>query len=143
MKIDRIAAWTLLVGILLYFISGYGMTKGIIDPSLATKLHLSYLTYLVLTAFILHTSYAIHLAMKRWRIWTPAGKTILASLFLAFISFFIYADKFYHKSPGAPVKNDNTAASSAINNSRIILLPNNLRSPSWLNTMAKTASRLT
>ena len=36
-KIDRFAAWVLLVGMTLYFISGYGMAKGIFDASLATK----------------------------------------------------------------------------------------------------------
>jgi predicted heme/steroid binding protein len=94
-KIDRISAWTLLIGMLLYFISGYGMTKGIISASLATKLHISYLTYFVAIAFLIHTFYAVHLAFKRWRIWNNFSKTLLTLFYLFFISSFIYVDRYY------------------------------------------------
>jgi predicted heme/steroid binding protein len=94
-KIDRISAWILFVGMILYFISGYGMTKGFIDPALATKLHLSYLTYVVMVGFILHTYYAIHLAFKRWRVWNGYTKLLLLLFYLFFFSGFIYVDRFY------------------------------------------------
>lgn len=84
----------------LYFVSGYGMTKGIIDASLATKLHINYLSYIVLIAFTIHTSYAIHLAFKRWGIWNTGTKIILTSLFVLFALAFFYVDKYYQKGSG-------------------------------------------
>jgi len=100
LKTDRFFAWILFLGMFLYFISGYGMTKGIIDPSQATKLHLSYLTYIVLVAFTIHTSYAIHLAFKRWGIWNTGTKIMLISFFALFALAFFYVDKFYQKGSG-------------------------------------------
>ena len=38
-KIDRLAAWGLLLTMLAYFISGYGMTKDLIPAEPALKLH--------------------------------------------------------------------------------------------------------
>ena len=70
-KIDRLAAWLLFICLLLYFITGFSMTKGFISPTLATKLHINYLSYFILVAFVIHTSFAIHLAFKRWHFWRP------------------------------------------------------------------------
>lgn len=94
-KIDRIAAWILFVGLLLYFVSGYGMTKGIIDPSLAAKIHTQYLTYIILAAFVTHTGFAIHMAFKRWQVWNAGTKTILILFYLVFSAFFIVVDRYY------------------------------------------------
>lgn len=94
-KIDRFFAWVLFGTMLLYFITGLGMTKGIIDPTFAAKLHLSILTYVIMIAFTFHTFYAIHLAFKRWRIWNLATKSLLFLFFAAFFGFFVYVDKFY------------------------------------------------
>jgi predicted heme/steroid binding protein len=94
-KIDRISAWTLFIGILLYLISGYGMTKGIISASLASKIHLDHLAYIVIIAFVIHTYYAIHSAFKRWCIWNVFTAIILALFYLLFVSGFIYVDRFY------------------------------------------------
>lgn len=98
-KIDRLSAWVLFGSMLLYFISGYGMTKGLIDYSLAAKLHLSFLTYIVLISFITHTSFAIHLAFKRWGIWNILGKFVLITFYALFIFFFVYVDRYYVKKP--------------------------------------------
>ncbi|MFA7254081.1 MAG: cytochrome b5 domain-containing protein [Patescibacteria group bacterium] len=94
-KIDRFFAWILFGGMLLYFVSGYGMTKGIIDSSLATKLHLNLLTYIILIAFTVHTSFAIHLAFKRWQIWNTPMKILLVAFFTAFFGTFVYIDRYY------------------------------------------------
>ena len=117
LKIDRLAAWVLFTCLLLYFITGLGMTKGIISPQLATKLHISYLTYVILAAFVCHTSFAIHLAFKRWRFWHGPGKTVLLLFYLIFISFFIWVDKFYvRKTPAVNQNvNLNTNVNAAVN----------------------------
>jgi predicted heme/steroid binding protein len=94
-KIDRISAWILFVGMILYFISGYGMTKGFISPAMAADLHLSYLTYVVMIGFVLHTYYAIHLAFKRWSIWNIYTKLLLLLFYLFFLLGFVYVDRYY------------------------------------------------
>jgi len=42
-KIDRYTQWVLLVLVLVFIITGYGMTKQIIDPVLATRWHINIL----------------------------------------------------------------------------------------------------
>lgn len=96
-KIDRLAAWVLFIGFFLYFVSGYGMTKGIIDASLAGKLHLNYLTYIIVIAFVLHTSFAIHLALLRWNVSKIISVLILVIFYLFFIISFIYVDRYFVK----------------------------------------------
>ncbi len=102
-KIDRFLAWVLFAGMLLYFISGFGMSKGIINPQFATSLHMDILTYIVMIAFVGHTSFAIHLAFRRWQMWNKLGVSVLTIFFLYFIGGFIYIDKFY-KKPEIPVQ---------------------------------------
>lgn len=116
-KLDRFFAWILFGSMLLYFISGYGMVKGIIDSSLATKLHMSILTYLILTAFTFHTCYAIHLALRRWQIWNLASKIVLFSFFILFLGSFIYIDRYYtvsNKNQDTPVKPSASSNSSLL-----------------------------
>lgn len=96
-KIDRIAAWVLFVGMTLYFISGYGMTKGIFDDSLAVKLHLDYLSIIIIIAFVLHAGFATRLAFIRWRMWNLPTKVIWGMFFVSFFYGFIYLDQFYEK----------------------------------------------
>ena len=93
-KLDRLSAWVLLFCMLAYGISGYGMTKGIIDYNLATNIHLYLLGPIALTAFIVHTAWAIHLAFMRWGIWNVGTKTLLALIYLGIITTFVYFDVF-------------------------------------------------
>lgn len=120
-KIDRISAWVLFVSMLLYFVTGYGMTKGIISQELASNLHLNYLTYIVLVSFVFHTFFAIHLAFKRWHIWNGFGKSILTLFYLFFIFFFIYIDQFYQPDD-KQVSSVNQSDTSQTSNQN---LPNN------------------
>jgi predicted heme/steroid binding protein len=99
-KLDRLSAWVLFVSLILYFITGYGMTKGLINQDFAAKVHLSYLTYIILTAFVIHSSFAIHLALKRWKLWNNAGKLLLTFFYLFFIGSFVYIDRFYIQNSG-------------------------------------------
>ncbi|MFA4996368.1 MAG: cytochrome b5 domain-containing protein [Patescibacteria group bacterium] len=107
-KIDRFFAWVLFCGMLLYFISGYGMTKGIIDSSFASKLHLNFLTYVILIAFTIHTSFAIHLAFKRWQIWNGPMRILLIAFFAAFFSAFVYVDRYYQPADNSVKTTDST-----------------------------------
>lgn len=96
-KLDRLSAWILLIGMTLYFISGYGITKGIIDPSFAYKIHVDWLSIVIIIAFVLHAGFATRLALIRWKFWNIAGKSLWFIFFLSFLASFIYLDKIYKK----------------------------------------------
>ena len=94
-KIDRIAAWVLLAVVLAYIVSGFGMTKGIIDPVLARNLHLDWLGLVGLSAFVIHTFSAIRLALMRHRIWNVGTKYLLIAVYCLFAAGTIYVAVFY------------------------------------------------
>jgi membrane-associated progesterone receptor component len=96
-KIDRIAAWVLLIGMVLYFITGYGMSKGIIDAEFATRVHADVLPIIVGIAFLVHAGYATRLALIRWKIWRlPIAKIAWSTFFILFffVSIF-FLDRVY------------------------------------------------
>jgi len=96
-KINRSAAWALFIIMILFFISGYGLTKGIIDPAWAKMIHLDYLPLVILVVFVLHASIAIRLSLIRWRVWNLYTKAFWALFFITFFSYFVYVDLFYQK----------------------------------------------
>jgi predicted heme/steroid binding protein len=100
--LDRVCAWFLFVGIILYFISGFAMAKGIINPGFFVKVHLDYLTIVVAVVFVYHTGYATRLALMRWRKWNQPYKSIWVGFFIVFIVGFFYVDKIYTPSGNAP-----------------------------------------
>lgn len=93
--IDRLSAWVLLVVAILYGITGYAMTKGLIDSSLASDLHLGWLGAIGLIAFVIHTSWAIHLFFRRHCIWNLFTKTILVLFYVILVSFFLFMQFVY------------------------------------------------
>jgi len=99
LKLDRLAAWILLFSMVVYFITGYGMTKGLIDPALSASLHLDFLPLIVLIAFVAHTSFAVHLALKRHDAWKPITKTLLFAFYFFFLGFIVFVDRFYKPTP--------------------------------------------
>jgi predicted heme/steroid binding protein len=95
-KIDRIAAWVLLIGMMLYFITGYGMTKGIIDLAFATRVHADVLPIVVGIAFLVHAGYATRLALIRWKIWRlPIAKIAWSTFFILFFFSTLFLDRVY------------------------------------------------
>lgn len=97
-KIDRFFAWILFLAMISYFISGYGMTKGIIDYSLALKIHNEILPLVIIISFIIHGSYATRLALIRWKVWNVLTKIIWVIIFLGFLSGLIYLEVGYEKA---------------------------------------------
>jgi len=68
-KIDRIAAWILLVLMIFFLISGYSMTSeygmnSVIDRVTATQIHIS-LSELVVLFFAIHAGIQIYFALIR------------------------------------------------------------------------------
>jgi predicted heme/steroid binding protein len=96
-KLDRLAAWVLFIGIVLYLITGYGMTKGIISNEFSSNLHLDWLIYIVFIAFFIHAPYAIRLALKRWNFWNIFSKILWALIIGGIALLIIYAEFIYQK----------------------------------------------
>jgi hypothetical protein len=76
---------------LAYFISGYGMTKEIINPAFAKYLHEVLLPIPMFVLFIIHVAVNAKLAFIRWG-WAGQKWTnfyiIISSLF--FLAFFLW-----------------------------------------------------
>jgi len=102
-KIDRLSAWILLFGMFAYFISGYGMTKGLITGDFARWLHLDFFPMIVLVTFALHAGLAIRVAFIRWRIHNWFSMLVLFLIFASFLIGFAYVE-LYYKTP-APALN--------------------------------------
>lgn len=110
MKIDRFFAWLLFFVMILYFLSGYGMTKNLIDASFAIQLHNTWLPVLVIVSFVVHGSYATRLAFIRWEVWSIFVKIIWGLLFACILIGFLYVEFFYQK-PIANIQNVKTTSS--------------------------------
>lgn len=75
-KIDKISAWVLACCFLLYVITGFDIQIRIFSPQISSLIHLKYLFLLAQAAFMFHTSFAMHLAMKRKKFWNLTGKSL-------------------------------------------------------------------
>lgn len=111
-KLDRIAAWILLVCMVIYFISGFGMSKGIISYKTASYLHLDLLTMITILTFTMHGAFATRLALIRWRKWQGIMKVVWAIFFCAFLGSFVYIDRFYTPKIADQSSVDTTAQNS-------------------------------
>jgi predicted heme/steroid binding protein/succinate dehydrogenase/fumarate reductase cytochrome b subunit len=107
-KIDRIAAWILLVSIFLYFISGYGMTKGIIDRESATFLHQDILPFIVILAFTIHAFSGVRMAFMRFRIWNQMTKIGLSLIFIFSLLSLLYFELFFQPKISENIKINTT-----------------------------------
>ncbi len=118
-KLDRIAAWVLMMVIIIYAISGYGMTRGLIDRDLARVLHLSWLGGVGIVAFIIHTACGFFRFFCRkciWNIWT---KCFLVAFYVLFAGFFLYVHFFYTPSYDVLSASNNQAAAVSTNSSLV------------------------
>ncbi len=98
-KVDRISAWVLMAAFILYMVSGYGLTRGLIDISWAKILHIQWLPLIVIFSFTFHVGLALRLTMMRWQIWNKFSKAILILDCVLFLFFFGYVELFYNKVP--------------------------------------------
>lgn len=89
-KLARWSGWVLVPLMLLFFISGYGMTKQAIDPVFATMLHNKWLPLPMAIAFLLHFLIYAKFALQRkikHRTWVNVYITILG---MALLIVFLY-----------------------------------------------------
>jgi len=115
-KLDRIAAWILLAVILAYAVTGYGLTKGLINRETARSLHLAWLAGIGLAAFIIHTAHAVSLAFRRWHIWNRYSRFCLIVFYILLAAFFIYIHFFYTSSERPTAAGNNTFKYGAAQN---------------------------
>lgn len=64
-KVAKWSGWVLVLLMALYFISGYGMTKQVIDPALAAALHNKWLPLPTAVAFLLHTLVYLRFSLQK------------------------------------------------------------------------------
>lgn len=94
-KLDRFSGWALLVLMLAYFISGYGMTKEVINPLTAKYLHEVLMPIPMFIFFIIHIGVNIRLALIRWHLasqkWINFYIIFLTGLFLTFFLWLYFS----------------------------------------------------
>lgn len=92
-KLNTISALALLFLMLTYFITGYGMTKNIIDRGFATYLHTEILPIPIIIFFIIHAALGIRILLKRWRLFDDKViKYISLLILMAIFLFLIYLE---------------------------------------------------
>jgi predicted heme/steroid binding protein len=101
-KAERISAWILALAIIGFGITGYGMTKGFIPKDFAQTLHFRFLGAIALVAFVLHTSWGVHLALKRNHLWNQFSKFALISVYVLIVGFFGFMHFFYQPNVSIP-----------------------------------------
>lgn len=93
-KLNRFSAWILLVLIIFYIISGYGITKGIIDPVFSKYLHNKLLAIPFFIFFVLHVGISTKYALLRWGVFKGSKISniyvIIFSLILLILFFWLY-----------------------------------------------------
>lgn len=110
LKLDRFAAWILMAVIIFYAVSGYGMTKGLIDRDIAQSLHLTWLGGIGIVAFVIHTFRGIYLSLLRWKVWNKATQGLLISFYVLLAGFFLYIHFFYVSAyAAAPIATETPA----------------------------------
>jgi len=117
-KIDKVASWILFFVIIVYAITGFGMTKGFIDSDFSRTWHLWYLGGIGLVAFVVHTFRAFYLEFRSRNLWNIFTKVFLILFYLFLILFFCYMQFFYQTNTIVKVEQDTKIdqASNSINN---------------------------
>jgi len=92
-KLDRLSAWGLLILMIAFITSGYGMVKEIINPITAKYLHEVLLPIPMFVFFVIHVGWQLRLSLIRWK-WGSqkwiSFYVLTISLFLLFFFFWLY-----------------------------------------------------
>jgi len=83
-KLSRFCAWAMLFVFLAYIVSGYGMTKEVINPITAKYIHEILLPIPFFIMFVIHIGVNARIAFIRWK-W---GSHKWVSWYLIFLSLF-------------------------------------------------------
>lgn len=74
-KIDKFGMWILLCLVLLFVITGYGMTKHLMDPVAAKYIHTQILPVPLLIFFCIHILKSVRNQFKKWNVFSSATTT--------------------------------------------------------------------
>jgi len=89
-KLNRFSAWALLILIILFIISGYGMTKQIIDPVFATQLHDNILPIFLFLFFVVHVAISSSYALRRWKVFSSTKAANIYAFIFGLIMLIIF-----------------------------------------------------
>ena len=84
-RIDQFGMWVLMVLVLSFVLTGYGMTKHIMDPVLAKYIHTHLLPLPLLIFFCIHVVKAVRNQFKKWKIFNDDRILDLYAYALVFI----------------------------------------------------------
>ncbi|MFH1208075.1 MAG: hypothetical protein V1673_00770 [Candidatus Omnitrophota bacterium] len=90
--IDRHSRWILFVIILLFILTGFGMTKNIMDPRLAKQLHGNILPIPFYVLLLLHVFHPLPANLVRWKAFKSEAVAAVYVYFLAaiFLGLFLW-----------------------------------------------------
>jgi cytochrome b subunit of formate dehydrogenase len=83
--VDRYCRWVLAVIMLLFIITGLGITKGLMDPRLAKQLHENILPIPFYILIVLHVFYSLPSQLVRWKVFESERAAGLYTLLLGSI----------------------------------------------------------
>jgi len=89
-KLNRFSAWVLLVLIILFIVSGYGMTKQIINPVSARYLHDKVLPVFLFIFFVFHVFISSSYALRRWQVFKNTKSANLYALIFGLVLLILF-----------------------------------------------------
>lgn len=89
-KIFRMSGGFLFILLFFYFLSGYGMTKEVIDQELASKFHKGILPPLVVLTTMVHSFLALRITLMRWRLWKKVTLMLMIITYLGLLGVYIH-----------------------------------------------------
>ena len=67
-KLSRAAAWIATATVIAFIVTGYGMTKRIIDPDVSKILHVEILPVPLFLSLLVHGGISARAGLRRWRV---------------------------------------------------------------------------
>ena len=86
-RLSRYTAWIAFVVILLFILTGYGMTKRIIDPDLAKFLHNKVLPLALIVSLLAHGGICARSTLRRWGVFRS---NVTIDLYVAAIGLVLF-----------------------------------------------------
>lgn len=88
-RIDKFGMWILMALVLAFVMTGYGMTKHIMDPVLAKFIHTQVLPLPLLIFFGIHVVKGVRNQFKKWKIFNDERLLDIYAYALVFITAII------------------------------------------------------
>jgi hypothetical protein len=89
-RLSRWSAWAAMLIVVLYIVTGYGMTKRIVDPDWAKRLHERWLPIPLFLTLLLHGGVCARGAARRWHVFRNAAAGDLYVLTVGIVLFGLF-----------------------------------------------------